>query len=59
MERDQSLTLQGGSNSNKRIAVDVGQGFNDTVAFRLNAMYEDSESYRDDVTLERYGVNPT
>ena len=29
------------------------------VAFRINAMYEDSDSYRDDVTLERYGVNPT
>ena len=31
----------------------------DVLALRLNAMYEDSESYRDFVELERYGVNPT
>lgn len=29
------------------------------MAVRLNTMYEDTDSYRDDVTLERYGVNPT
>jgi catecholate siderophore receptor len=53
------LTLQAGSHSNKRAAIDVGQPINDAVAFRFNGMYEDSDSYRDDVTLERYGVNPT
>lgn len=53
------VTLQGGSHSNKRAAVDVGQPISDAVALRFNGMYEDSESYRDDVTLERYGVNPT
>jgi catecholate siderophore receptor len=52
-------TLQLGTNSNKRAAVDVGQPLNDSVAFRINGMYEDSDSYRDDVTLKRYGVNPT
>jgi catecholate siderophore receptor len=54
-----ALSLQAGSYSNKRIAVDVGQPINENVAFRINGMYEDSDSYRDDVTLERYGVNPT
>jgi catecholate siderophore receptor len=39
--------------------VDVDQPLNDSVAFRINGMYEDSDSYRDDVTLKRYGVNPT
>lgn len=53
------LSLQGGSDSNKRIALDVGQPFDENAAFRINGMYEDSDSYRDGVTLERYGVNPT
>ncbi|MBL8269714.1 TonB-dependent receptor [Steroidobacter sp.] len=53
------LILQAGSNSNKRLAVDVGQSLTDTVAFRVNSLYEDSDSYRDGVTLERYGINPT
>ncbi|AMN48007.1 TonB-dependent receptor [Steroidobacter denitrificans] len=54
-----ALTLQGGSNSNKRITLDAGQGLNESVAFRVNGLYEDSDSYRDDVTLKRYGINPT
>ena len=53
------ITLQGGSDSNKRVSVDVGGGLNDTVAGRINAVYEDSDSYRDDVSLERQGINPT
>ncbi|MBX5460089.1 MAG: TonB-dependent siderophore receptor [Steroidobacteraceae bacterium] len=53
------LTLQGGSFGNSRISADVGQGVNDRFAFRVNGMYEDSNSYRDSVTLERYGFNPT
>lgn len=58
-QRVRSVTLQGGSNSNKRLALDFGSGLNDALAFRVNGMYEDSDSYRDGVTLERYGVNPT
>jgi catecholate siderophore receptor len=58
-EHVRGLTLQGGSNSNKRVAVDIGQGLNDSFALRTNAVYEDSDSYRDDVTLERYGVSPS
>lgn len=52
-----SLTL--GSDSNKRITADVNRPINDSVAFRLNALYEKSESYRDGVELERKGINPT
>src|SRR5262249_15961105 len=44
---------------NLRGSVDVNQPLSDAVAFRVNGMYEDSDSYRDDVTLERYGINPT
>lgn len=53
------LTINAGSYDNKRVAIDVGQGINEVAAFRLNAMYEDSESYRDGVELERSGINPT
>ncbi len=53
------ITLQGGSYDNKRTTIDVGQGLNDTVAARVTAVYEDSESYRDGVSLKRQGVNPT
>ena len=28
-------------------------------AFRVNGMYEDSDSFRDDVGLKRYGITPT
>jgi catecholate siderophore receptor len=54
-----SVSLQFGSYENKRVTADFGQGLSDSVAFRVNGVYEDSDSYRDDVTLERYGINPT
>jgi catecholate siderophore receptor len=53
------VTLQAGSHNNKRVTVDVGQGINETVAFRLNSVLEQSDSYRDYVELKRYGINPT
>lgn len=53
------VTLQAGSHANKRATVDLGTGFNEHVAGRVTAMYEDSDSYRDEVTLERQGINPT
>jgi len=58
-EHHGEIALQGGSHDNKRVAADLGQGINDALSVRLNAMYEDSESYRDFVDLERYGINPT
>ena len=54
-----NVGLQLGTDSNKRATVDVGQGIAEGLAFRLNSMYEDSDSYRDDVDLKRYGINPT
>ena len=53
------LSLQAGSYSNKRIALDFNQLLNDKTAFRLNGLYENSGSFRDFVDLERYGINPT
>lgn len=54
-----ALTLQGGSWENRRALGDVGQGFGDRVALRLNGMYEDSRFFRDATSLERRGINPT
>lgn len=53
------ISIMGGSFYNKRVAIDVNQPFNDKVAFRFNGMFENSDSFRDDVNLERYGINPT
>ncbi len=53
------IDLQGGSFGNKRFASDIDQPFSDKVAFRLNGMDENSNSFRKYVGLERYGVNPT
>lgn len=53
------FTLQGGSFNDKRIAADLDQPFGNRVAARLNGFYEDTDSFRDFVGLERYGVNPT
>lgn len=53
------ITLQGGSYNAKRIAVDIDQPLNSKAAFRLNGVYDNSGSFRDFVSLERYGVNPT
>ena len=53
------ITLLGGSYGNKRVAIDLDQPFNNKVAFRFNGMYENSDSFRDFVSLERYGINPT
>ncbi len=43
----------------KRIVGDYGQAINDEVAFRVSAVYENSDSYRDGVDLERFGITPT
>ncbi|HEY0338306.1 MAG TPA: TonB-dependent receptor plug domain-containing protein, partial [Burkholderiales bacterium] len=42
-----------------RSTVDYGNKLGDTAAWRLNAMYENAESFRNGFKLERYAVNPT
>jgi catecholate siderophore receptor len=49
----------GGSFGAKRLTGDVGRPLNGSVAFRVNALYEQSDSFRDFVDRERHGVNPT
>jgi catecholate siderophore receptor len=53
------VTVGGNSYPGARVTADVGQAVNDNWAFRLNAMYENTQSYRDFVNLERWGINPT
>ena len=51
--------FQGGSYNQKRMTADVGHAINDVAAIRLNAMYEDAGSFRNGVTMERWGISPT
>jgi catecholate siderophore receptor len=53
------LSVSYGSFDHRRISADYGQGLSEELAFRLNAVYENSNSYRDGVELRRYGVTPT
>jgi len=53
------ITLQGGSFGNKRVSGDFDQPLGNRFAFRVNGLYENSDSFRDGFNLERYGVNPT
>jgi len=55
--REASLTL--GSWGSRRAAADIGQAMNDRIAVRVNAVAENSNSFRDGVKVERYGINPT
>ena len=53
------VTLDGGSFDHKRATVDVGEGFTPSFAGRFNGMIERSGMFRDGVTIERHGINPT
>ena len=53
------ISLMGGSYGNKRFAADLDHALNDKLAFRLNGMFEDSDSFRNYVALRRFAVNPT
>ena len=53
------VAAQAGGYGHQRLAADLDQPLNDKLAFRLNAMYESSDSFRDYVDLDRFGLNPT
>ena len=55
----QEFSFQGGSFEQKRMSADVGYVINDIAAVRLNALYENSGSFRDGVDMERLGIAPT
>jgi catecholate siderophore receptor len=48
-----------GSYSQLRGTVDVGGKLSDSAAWRLNAMAESSDSFRNGVDMTRYALNPT
>lgn len=54
-----TLTLSYGAFDHKRATIDLGEAINEVVSLRINAAYEDSDSYRDGVKTERYGMTPT
>jgi len=53
------LFVQGGAFGNKRMTADIGQALTSSVAFRVNGMLENSDSFRERVDLERQAINPT
>lgn len=52
-------TISVGSYGYKRATADTNYVVNPNFAVRMNGMYEYSDSFRDDVNLERWAVNPT
>ncbi|MES3039566.1 MAG: TonB-dependent siderophore receptor [Pseudomonadota bacterium] len=53
------INVSVGSYDHKRIGLDIGGGLTDTVAGRVNVVSEDSDSYRDGVSVRRNGISPT
>ena len=51
--------FQTGSFENRRFTADFDQPLGDRLAVRINGVYEDSESFREFVGLERWGIAPT
>ncbi|HET7189809.1 MAG TPA: TonB-dependent siderophore receptor, partial [Gemmatimonadaceae bacterium] len=54
-----TLSVEGGSFDHGRGTLDVGGGFGEHVAARLNGMMEHSGGFRDRSDVRRHGVNPT
>jgi catecholate siderophore receptor len=57
--QSREISLQVGSWGNRRLTADVGSALDTRIAGRVTAMYEDSDSYRYGVGIERYGVQPS
>ena len=52
-------TVTYGSYNQLRSTIDVGDKWGDSAAFRLNAMIEDGDTFRNGADLKRYAINPT
>jgi catecholate siderophore receptor len=52
------FALSGDSEGGFRLTGDVDQPLGDNVGLRINGVYEDGNSFRRHVDLERYGINP-
>ena len=53
------LIVAGDSYGGFRSTADIDQPLSDTIGLRLNGMYENGDSFRRNVDLERYGINST
>ena len=53
------LIAAGDSYGGFRLTGDIDQPLGETVGLRINGMYENGDSFRHHVDLERYGINPT
>ncbi|GBL32018.1 hypothetical protein EMGBS12_03280 [Methylophilaceae bacterium] len=51
--------MQGGTYDHRRSSIDLNSGINETLAVRINAMIEDSGSFRQGVESEKKAINPT
>ena len=51
--------VQSGSFNNARVSADVGNKITDNVFYRINGVFEDTDSYRDYWHMQRGGINPT
>lgn len=56
---DRSVALELGSWDHRRLTADLAQPFDDAFAGRVVGLYERSESFRNFVNVERWGVNPS
>ncbi|HYW15579.1 MAG TPA: TonB-dependent siderophore receptor [Allosphingosinicella sp.] len=52
------FAVQGDSQGGFRITGDLDQPLGESLGLRLNGIYENGESFRRRVELERYGINP-
>ncbi|HXG80901.1 MAG TPA: TonB-dependent siderophore receptor [Sphingomicrobium sp.] len=53
------LMVAGDSYGGVRLTGDIDQPLGDGIGIRVNGMYENGDSFRRQVDLERYGINPT
>jgi catecholate siderophore receptor len=59
LEAAREAALQGDSEGGYRLTADLDQPLGAAAGLRLNGVYENGESFRRGVELERYGINPT
>jgi len=58
-ERSGEASLTLGSFNQVRSSIDYGDKLGESAAFRINAMVEDADSFRQGVDMQRYAFNPT
>src|SRR4051794_10334692 len=59
LNSSRGATASGDGFGGFRLTGDIDQSLGASAGLRLNAMYEDADSFRRHVDLKRYGINPT